>query len=206
MAIQLATEDLRRGIVKTLKEIGLKYNTDKAKHIITRDGMTYLDVYESYFQTLRFEKLNFLELSVLNGSSLRTWREYFPNASINGMDIDPGRLRFASPSENINVDIISQTGTEKLQQYINGKSFDIIIDDASHINRYMIHSFHILFKALKEGGSTLSRTSVGATLISILLTLSRTGRVCGTTRRTTSRIESRRFTSSRTRSLRRSIR
>jgi hypothetical protein len=138
--------------VKALKEIGLKYNTDKAKHVITRDGMTYLDVYETYFQNMRYEKINFLELGVLNGSSLRTWREYFPNANIHGMDIDPATARFASPSENIQVDIISQTDNEKLERYVYGKSFDIIIDDASHINRFTINSFNILFKALKEGG------------------------------------------------------
>lgn len=114
--------------------------------------MTYLDVYETYFRDIRYNKMNFLELGVLNGSSLRTWREYFPNANIYGMDIDPATLRFASESENISVDIISQTDTRMLERYIEDKRFDIIIDDASHINRFTINSFNVLFKALKPGG------------------------------------------------------
>jgi hypothetical protein len=114
--------------------------------------MIYLDVYETYFQNMRYEKINFLELGVLNGSSLRTWRENFPNANIHDMDIDPATARFVSPSENIQVDIISQTDNEKLERYIHGKAFDIIIDDASHINRFTINSFNVLFKALKQGG------------------------------------------------------
>ena len=74
--------------MKTLKEIGSFYKTDKVQN-------GYMEHYDSFFSPLRLEKLNVLEIGVKRESpdtpgacSLKAWKEYFPNSNIYGIDID----------------------------------------------------------------------------------------------------------------------
>jgi hypothetical protein len=55
-----------------LKEIGEKYGTDKVEH-------DYLDFYE---KELPKQVGKLLEIGVLNGASLRMWKEYYTEAAI----------------------------------------------------------------------------------------------------------------------------
>ena len=50
--------------------------------------MTYCDIYEKYFNERRHKVTKFI-IGVKDGASLRMWKEYFPNAMIYGVDIDP---------------------------------------------------------------------------------------------------------------------
>ena len=43
---------------------------------------------ERYFERYRLKKIKVLEVGVEAGTSLRMWKEYFPNAEIHGFDID----------------------------------------------------------------------------------------------------------------------
>ena len=63
-----------------LIELGLKYPTSKGKH-------GFLEIYERYFEKLKYKKLNILEIGVENGDSLRIWSNYFVNSKICGIDI-----------------------------------------------------------------------------------------------------------------------
>ena len=67
-----------------LKEIAKKHNrkTDKGNEIHSFKGLSYLDIYQKYFESLKDKKINILEIGVLGGGSLRTWKEFFPNAEI----------------------------------------------------------------------------------------------------------------------------
>jgi cephalosporin hydroxylase len=133
-----------------LQNIGLKYGTDKSG-VHSFNGRTFLDVYEKHFKDLKNNNINMLELGVLNGGSLKTWEEYFTNGNIVGLDIDPSRKSLESG--RVSIFIGSQNDTEILSKIIEKFGvFDIIIDDASHINSLTIDSFEILFKNLKPGG------------------------------------------------------
>ena len=57
---------------------------------------TYLDTYNKYFLERRNDIKVFVEIGVLNGNSLKMWSEYFPNAIIYGLDINPDCKRFES--------------------------------------------------------------------------------------------------------------
>jgi hypothetical protein len=70
--------------MSVLNEIGLKNNTDKSSTI-----HDYLKKYEKYFPFKRDDKITLLEIGVLNGSSVKSWKEYFVNANIIGVDINP---------------------------------------------------------------------------------------------------------------------
>ncbi len=133
-----------------LRQLGKKHDTDKSSHVT--NGKTYLDIYEHYFNNIRLNKLNVLEIGVRDGCSLRMWKEYFPESNIIGLDIDP---RCASMGEDrIKIFIGSQTSPDivnEIGNYTNNK-LDIIIDDGSHINKLTLESYKLLFNMLNPGG------------------------------------------------------
>jgi hypothetical protein len=133
-----------------LTQLGKKHNTDKCGHIT--NGKSYLDIYEQYFNNIKSNTLNILEIGIRDGCSLRMWKEYFHNSNIIGLDIDP---RCSSMGEErIKVFIGSQNSeeiTNEISNFTNGK-LDIIIDDGSHINKLTIESYKLLYKMLNPGG------------------------------------------------------
>ena len=132
-----------------LQEIGKKYGTDKSGH--TYKGITYLDIYSRYLDNIRFDIKVFVEIGVLNGSSLKMWSEYFPNAKIYGIDINPVCKKYES--DRVEILIGDQNDIEFLN-YLSEKigSIDILLDDGSHITGHQINAFNILYKNIKKGG------------------------------------------------------
>ena len=134
-----------------LDEIGRIYETDK---II---GHYYTQHYDSHFKKMRYKKINLLEIGVggyknpkAGGDSLRMWKTYFPFAQIFGIDIYDKK-----PLEEKRIKIFhgSQIDSKFLDDVCkSAKSFDIIIDDGSHINEHVIETFKILFPKLNNGG------------------------------------------------------
>lgn len=133
----------------SLLDLGLKHGTDKA-HIAFLEE-TYLDIYQRYLEPLRQQQLNLLELGVRRGSSLRMWKAYFPNGQIYGVDYNPDCERHKE--DRIEVVIASQDDARLLTDLARrAGGFDVIVDDASHINHLTVASFRILFPYLKPGG------------------------------------------------------
>jgi 23S rRNA U2552 (ribose-2'-O)-methylase RlmE/FtsJ len=88
------------------------------------------------------------------GASLRAWREFFPNATINGADINETVI---FKDERINCFQVDQSNTEQLDKLAksltkDGKKLDLIIDDGSHQMDHMINTFNALWPYLEEGG------------------------------------------------------
>ena len=138
-------------MIRELQSIGQKYGTDKSgTHQF--NGVTFLDIYEKYFNRLKESQVTLLEIGVLNGASIRTWKEYFNNCKVVGLDIDPSKKIYES--NNVEIFIGSQDDGDLIdsisKKYSDG--FDIIIDDGSHINSLTISSFNLLFKHVKKGG------------------------------------------------------
>jgi len=131
---------------ETLDSFGVKNGTDKSSVY-----HNFCVKYEKYLPFNREDKLKILEIGVLRGNSLRTWRDYFINSEIIGIDIDPSCEQY---NENrIKIEIGSQTDIEFLEYVINKHGpFDMILDDGSHINSDVIFSFENLFHSLKEHG------------------------------------------------------
>jgi trans-aconitate methyltransferase len=103
---------------ESLHNIGLKHKTDKATlH-------NYLQFYEKHLPDRSFNG-RLIEFGIWTGSSIRMWREYFPNAEIVGVDV---KLR-CEPMEGVTLIEASSTDIAELQKL---GSFDIIIEDASH--------------------------------------------------------------------------
>jgi len=132
-----------------LTELGKKYGTDKTDMYHTFDGICYTDIYNEYFHDMRLEKLNFLEIGVRQGKSIKMWSEYFPNSNIIGIDIDPECKKYEQ--DNIKIEIGSQEDDKFLSKITKKyEYFDIILDDGSHINTITLKSFDILSKVTKR--------------------------------------------------------
>jgi len=136
-----------------LTQIGMKYACDKVDIHHTYRNETYLDVYEKYFDKFRDKKINFLELGVREGASIKIWKDYFTDVNIVGVDIMERCKNIFIGYPNIHIEIGSQ-GDEKFINSIIEKygPFDIILDDASHINQLSIKSFELLQNSLNSDG------------------------------------------------------
>jgi len=136
----------------SFRDICKRYGTDKGDHKINAMGETYADIYDRYFSSMRYEEINILELGVKGGASIAAFREYFPKAKIYGIDIDPHCKVFDNPSKNIFVEIMSQTDEAAINAFLKDTKFDIILDDASHVNKFTIASYNILNNRIKSNG------------------------------------------------------
>lgn len=124
----------------TLHEIGLKHKTDKATTHL------YMDNYEKHFYSWRDKEFTLLEIGVADKASINTWKEYFINANIWGIDNNPDCY-----GEGILIG--SQIDTAFLDNVITFIGMpDIIIDDASHYGPNTIKTFEYLFPKLAAGG------------------------------------------------------
>ena len=111
----------------------------------------YFEIYESYFRKFRQKNVRMLEIGVQYGGSLKMWMEYFSNAKIFGIDINPDCKNLET--KNIDIQIGSQNDKKFLKEYANYvENIDIIIDDGGHTMEQQLNTFRILFPILNDGG------------------------------------------------------
>lgn len=131
---------------ETLDSIGLKFGTDKSSKV-----HDYLNKYEPFFASSRLNSLKILEVGVLNGASLHTWKQYFPNGQIIGADIRPEVIKYAE--DRIFIEILDQSNIEELVRLgVKHGPFDIVIEDGSHLWEHQITSLRYLFPFVASGG------------------------------------------------------
>lgn len=132
-----------------LQQLGIKHGTDKSRHSYA--NKTYLDIYYPYFENFKSKEIKFLEIGIKDGCSHRLWKEFFKNSIIYGIDIDPRCKQYEE--DKIQLFTGSQGDPNLIHEIVSdGKMFDIILDDGSHINELTIKSFELLFPHLKSGG------------------------------------------------------
>ncbi len=124
---------------------GSKYGSDK--------GPSYLAHYDGQFAHLRNQPIKLLELGVFRGGSLLMWQDYFPHGQIFGVDLEVPEMR---GSDRIHLYEGNATDPEvfaRIEQQTSCSTFDVIIDDASHVGIHAKASFeHLFFERLVPGG------------------------------------------------------
>jgi tetratricopeptide (TPR) repeat protein len=110
----------------------------------------FLRHYERHFTEFKQKNIQLLEIGVFDGSSLTLWKDYFPNATIIGVDINP-QCKQHEEGRAI-VEIGSQDDPEFLAILSRRYSPTIIIDDGSHLAHHVIFTFERLFPYLLPGG------------------------------------------------------
>jgi len=134
--------------MKTLLELGTLHDTDKVPH-------AYLPHYAKRFARLRnyspvIGSPGLLEIGVMDGASLRMWRDYFPNGMIYGIDVLP---ESTISEERIKCFCGKQQHLEFLTGVISWiGNLDIVIDDGSHVGKHHVASFEILWPHVNPGG------------------------------------------------------
>lgn len=129
---------------RILDEIGRRHKTDKGS-----DGHDYLRKYEFFLRPLRRHSFTLLELGVYKGASLRTWVDYFPEARVVGVDIEPQALKQAGGRAEVLIGDLSDSGFVRSLASLEAR---VIIDDASHWWPDQLRALFILFPALPSGG------------------------------------------------------
>lgn len=153
--VRLAYEALQAAILtaglpkrKSLASLATQHGTNKADNCVH---------YEMYLRELRDQPITLLEIGVgggpvpsSGGASLRTWRDYFLQGRIIGVDIAD-----KSPHAEARVQVFQ--GSQNDPEFLRATArqigdLDIIIDDGSHVSAHIILSFETLFPFLKRGG------------------------------------------------------
>ncbi len=114
----------------------------------------HVDLYERVFPEYRESATSMFEIGIYKGGSIRSWHEYFPNATIYAVDFDP---EYLANVEELGLDRavpvqLDQSKPEDLEHLASLGPFDIGIDDGSHIWSHQILTFEKLWPAIKPGG------------------------------------------------------
>lgn len=133
-----------------LTEIFNKYGTDKGTKGHGHEVHNYGPFYEKFFEPLRDKPVTLCEIGILRGNSLRSWKEYFTEGTIVGIDNLPERL---IKEERITTHLGDSNNPLQIAEILDKYGeFDIIIDDGSHLPQHQQGMLPILFRLLKPGG------------------------------------------------------
>lgn len=135
-------------MAESLLDIGKRNGTDKAN-----PQRVMLEAYDQHLSEAREREITLVEIGVLDGNSLRMWRDYFPRGNINGVDISPDAARHEDKRNRIRVFIGSQNDRDFLKKMIDEVGHpDVVIDDGSHRAEDQIISMSVLWPLVKPGG------------------------------------------------------
>jgi SAM-dependent methyltransferase len=148
--------------VKTLDEIGIAHQTDKASQFSRTYAQPhdYLRHLERFFEPMRDKPIKLVEIGIGGGESARTWLEYFPNAIVYGVDLVANtnewntEKNFYKAHDRYTFRQGDQSKQAFWKEFITmlGGGFNIIIDDGSHYASDMKAAFTSLWHHLKSGG------------------------------------------------------
>ena len=129
-----------------------KYKCDKAsKH-------HYHTVYGPELESLRDQPINILEIGVFKGASAQAWLDYFPDATVYGIDIftrvipkdipvlNHPRMKWLQ-GDSTQLDIIP-----KIKEVWPNTLFDVIIDDGLHTPAANAATLGNMFNLMKATG------------------------------------------------------
>lgn len=117
---------------------------------------SYLETYEKLFEPFR-HGCSMMEIGLALGDSVKLWDKYFEKSFITGVDIS---IVFETVdmetriTENKNwIDFIEADATkEEFARVFRSGTFDIVIDDGSHMEADQIKTFQLLKSKMKPGG------------------------------------------------------
>lgn len=124
-------------MIGKLQQLGELYGTDKAT------WHRYCDFYESVLPKYIYRML---EIGVKDGASLKMWKDYYPEGVIIGVDIHP-----IQPIEDVITFQVDAT-SERAQIGFFGFTFDLVVDDGSHLCSDQRKAFNIYWPQVRPGG------------------------------------------------------
>lgn len=132
----------------------------------------YAPIYHAIFRHLREQPLVLLEIGIGTltpgacssmhgynhdlpgyrpGASLRAWREYFPHATIHGVDVQPDTM--IAGEDRIVTTLCDSTDAQGTAAYLAcAAGFDIIIDDGVHAPELQMKTLRNFYPNLRPNG------------------------------------------------------
>lgn len=139
---------------ETLSEIFDKYRVnEEAGHADKGSIHSYIETYEKILAPFR-NKCSILEIGIALGYSVKMWNDYFHNSYIVGNDLTLVFDTKAIVPKNFNkILYIEADGTKpEFLPKLGAGTFDVIIDDGSHMEADQIASFNLLKHRMNPGG------------------------------------------------------
>jgi hypothetical protein len=148
---------------KTIDDLFNYFGTDKGSKVInpySKSSKEFLGhdfgkFYEKYLHIFKDKKINLLEIGTWKGASVASFYFYFKNANLFCIDRN---YKFIFKSKRVNYFNCNTQSQEDLMSFKkflvdkNCSSFDIIIDDGSHLLSDIINNFIFFFELLNKGG------------------------------------------------------
>lgn len=124
------------------------YGTDKRPEPL---GHGYTHYYHALLDRRRESIRKVVEIGIDMGASLRMWRDYFPSATVYGLDCDRNKL---ITEERIESYLCDQSIADSLQDisFRIGSNIDFMVDDGSHETGHQIMSAMAYVPLLAKGG------------------------------------------------------
>ena len=154
-------EGNRTEFSENLEDLFNKHGSDKSHshdyHLVYGEVFSRLDV---------SGKLNILEIGLGSqnpsmpsrmskkfsvGSSIRAYKEFFPNAQIFGADVDKDVLFTEDRIKTSYVDQLDYCTFEKMHKNFNSPSYDLIIEDGLHSVVASLNTLNFALKYTKRG-------------------------------------------------------
>ncbi len=137
-----------RGEMDKLTKLAMKHGTDKCPE----NRHSYTPYYYDLFKDKRKKIKKVLEIGILEGASLRVWRDFFPNAQIYGADIDPESVKSVEGEDRIEAIECDQSNKNDLLELIKktGNDIDFLLDDGSHVQKDQYNTCLTLMPLLKK--------------------------------------------------------
>ena len=121
-----------------------------------KESNYYMPFYNILFSSLKYKKINFGEIGIYKNSSMKLWREYFPEANLYGWDFDTELIEKAKEDNlpNTVYDYIDVTNEELICKAFEKSNckFDILIDDSDYSFWSRIRIIRNAQKHLNPGG------------------------------------------------------
>ncbi len=140
--LHTALNEIRVDVSETftpLCQLATQFMTDKSPYNVMTHRHPYTMVYDMFLRPYqaRGAALHLGEVGILNGASIRMWREYFPDASLSAFDIQKDALDKVSSIRGVSDYLVDAGNSRGLREALSeategGKKFHILIEDASH--------------------------------------------------------------------------
>ena len=117
----------------------------------------YTQPYHDQLARLRRQRITVLEIGIggydrgPGGGSLRIWRDWFPRATVVGVDIEPKRPKLGPRVHAVQGDQADPVVLDRAVS-LGAGPLSVVIDDGSHVGSDVLASFRHLFPRLRPGG------------------------------------------------------
>ena len=118
---------------------------------------SYLELYQNLLESKKLSAKHVLEVGIYNGGSIKLWSDFFPNATVYGMDIEDGHRIQSDIVGKPNIILLTSTDAysdEVFSKEILGRNikFDFMLDDGPHTYESMVRFIHLYSQVMTDDG------------------------------------------------------